>query len=67
MATVKRKKLEKGYTYHEYAQKFRPKLLPKEGKDINDGANKDPLIPLCRPVLDDTEPESAQGTINPRY
>jgi hypothetical protein len=64
MATVKRKKPEKGYTYEEYAQKFRPKLLPKRQQD--DDATKHPLIPLCRPALDDIDQESMQSACDPQ-
>jgi hypothetical protein len=65
MASVKRKKPEKGYTYHEYVQKFRPKLLPKEEHRADDAYNH-PLLPLCRPVLDDIDEAIAQAESDPQ-
>jgi len=58
MGTVKRKKTEKGYSYHEYAQKFRPKSLPKE----EEHPKRPPFACLSRVIADDLTHEDIRNT-----
>lgn len=61
MSTLKRKKPQKSYTYHEYAQKFRPKSLPEE-TDVSD---EDSFIYLTRPIANDAVQENPQSSSDP--
>ena len=58
MATTKRKKAGKGYTYDEYAKKFLPKSLPEKPMDTAEY----PVIHPPYSVLDRIVQESAQNS-----